>query len=80
VACSDWRVRADDLPVGQALADEAGFLLLSPAVAVAVAARRRGPDGLWDLAVTQSTDLCRAALRYQLGVMDTLAGGVFSEV
>ena len=80
-AWSDWRVRAADLPVGHALADETCFLLLSPTLTVAVAARRHPHNGqppVWDLAVTLSPGLCRAVMRHLLGVVDTLAGGVHS--
>ncbi|WP_432824653.1 EAL domain-containing protein [Dactylosporangium sp. CA-092794] len=81
-AWNDWRVRAADLTPGHPLTDETCFALLSPSVAVVVAARQRqahrGTPEVWDVAVSQSPDRCRAVMRQLLATVDTLAGGVHS--
>lgn len=79
-AWSDWRVRAADMPVGHAFANETCFVVLSPGLSMAVAGRPHGgapqDPPLWDIAVSQNPDLCRTVMRQILRTVDTLAGGV----
>ncbi|WP_426512799.1 EAL domain-containing protein [Dactylosporangium sp. McL0621] len=78
---SDWRVRAADLPVGHALADETCFVLLAPGVSMALAGRRHHRDGaapVWDLAVSQRPEAGQAVMRRLLGTVGRLEGGVHS--
>ncbi|GAA3220131.1 EAL domain-containing protein [Dactylosporangium siamense] len=79
-AWSSWRVRAADMPSGHAFAPETCFVVLSPGLAMAVAGRPHGghpqDPPVWDIAVSQSPDLCRTVMRQILRTVDTLAGGV----
>ncbi|GAB3831107.1 hypothetical protein ACFPIJ_30295 [Dactylosporangium cerinum] len=79
-AWSSWRVRAADMPAGHAFAHETCFVVLSPGLSMAVAGWPHGghpqDPPVWDIAVSQSPDLCRTVMRQILRTVDTLAGGV----
>ncbi|MBG0828697.1 EAL domain-containing protein [Planomonospora sp. ID67723] len=73
----NWRVRGANLPGGHPLLNHGFLIALSPTSALVVLSRQQdAAKDLWEVAISESSELARQLLRHSTDLLDVLEGGV----